>query len=95
MTPSQQQRKDRQDEARREQQADGRIHKLEQEVERLQCALYDVMTLLKEEADQEDWTPQAVSIRTTYQGARDICTDNGLNPITAQDTLDDKGDDND
>jgi TolA-binding protein len=44
MTPSQQQEKDIQDEARREQQADERIRELEEEVEQLRGALLSLLS---------------------------------------------------
>jgi len=42
MTPGQQRRKDRQDDTRRQQQADERIRELEKEIERLREGLRDV-----------------------------------------------------
>jgi len=45
MTPSQQQAKDMQDEARREQQADDKVRELEAEIDRLRYALRKIKDL--------------------------------------------------
>ena len=56
MTPSQQQAKDMQDEARREQQADEKIRELEEENERLRDALEIVRAALVD--FPETWWPR-------------------------------------
>lgn len=50
--------------------------------ERLETALYDVMTFLKEEADRPD---KGRYPRSVHRTASDICEQNGLDPITAHD----------
>jgi len=70
MTPSQQQAKDMQDEARREQQADERICELEREVEKLREALLSLLSnsrfvLRSEEpVDPRLWQALSASIST-------------------------------
>jgi hypothetical protein len=55
MTPGQQERKDAQDAARREQQADERIRELEQEVERLRTVLKKIAAPMAGSADRKTW----------------------------------------
>jgi len=70
MTPGQQQRKDAQDAARREQQADERIRELEEEVEQLREALLSLLSnsrfvLRSEEpVDPRLWQALSASIST-------------------------------
>jgi len=82
MTPGQQQRKDAQDEARRQQQADERIRELEEEVERLREALsvaselgwpFDADTLTKAATNGEsDTVDQILAEWRAYKEANQI-----------------------
>jgi len=53
MTPGQQQRKDAQDAARREQQADERVRELEEEVERLRYHLKSIVKYVNVERKKQ------------------------------------------
>jgi len=70
MTPGQQQRKDRQDDTRRQQQADEKVRELEEEIERLRGAVQDACNRFGEISEAQAFPHPLDDVRKIASSAR-------------------------